>query len=148
MASRLISVENKEMNLQHLIYIKSVDTTCHENIAKNKFFDLVDLFKADPLHYLPQWTVTHREKTSDGQVVSYMRPIQGKLSDPKKHQELYQLLYTFGQYYPKFAVLPREGCGVPGALDLLNQVLQPPVSPNFGQFGSQFGSQHMWNTQT
>ena len=72
-----------------------------------------------------------------------MVPIQGKLSDSKTHPELYQLLYTFGQYYPKFAVLPREGCRVPGVLDLLNHILQPPVSPNFGEFGSQFGSQYM-----
>ena len=60
-----------------------------------------------------------------------MVPIQLKLSDPKTHPELYQLLYAFGQYYPKFALLPREGYRVPGVLDLLNQVLQPPVSPNF-----------------
>ena len=87
------------MNLQGLIYIKTVDVNCHKHIAKNKFFVLSDLLKADSLHYCPQHTVTHTEELPDGRVISYTVPLQSKASGPKTRPELYQLLYTFGQYY-------------------------------------------------
>ena len=87
------------MNLQGLIYIKTVDANCHKHIAKNKFFELSDLLKADSLHYCPQHTVTHTEELPDGRVISYTVPLQSKASGPKTRPELYQLLYTFGQYY-------------------------------------------------
>ena len=92
-------VEFKSMDLQGLIYIKTVDVNCHEAIAKNRFFELADLLKSDSLHYRLQRSVTHTEELPDGRVVMYSTPLQGKALEPKMRPELYQLLYTFGQYY-------------------------------------------------
>ena len=77
-------VEFKSMDLQGLIYIKTVIVNCWEDIAKNCFFELADLLKSDSLHYHPQHSVTHTKELMDGWVVTYTTPLQGKALEQNK----------------------------------------------------------------
>ena len=84
------------MDLTGLLSVSAVEPKCREIVAKNQFFELHHLHKADDLQFTQQHLVT-TDRSSEGEscvlTIASSSSLQNK--QPKTRPEFYTLLYAF-----------------------------------------------------
>ena len=93
--SEVIPAEYDGMDVQGLLSMSAVEPKCHKMIAKNQFFELHHLHKADGLEFSQQRILTDADE-SDGCIVTVSSNVS-KSQQPKSRPEFFQLLYSL--YY-------------------------------------------------
>ena len=94
----------ERMMMEELLNPGSVDPRCREKVARDEFFELHHLYNVDDLE-----TANAKQSREEGAAVVPFQSGSTPKGAPRSRSELFQLLYSFGQYY--LQCYPQKACG-------------------------------------